>query len=104
MIKTSKKPGQAADIGERDKIAKYESITDQFVFYPVAVETLGSWGEVSKKFVEDVGCRIAASTGEKLSTSYLFQRISVAVQRGNAAAILGTLPKGKKLDEIYNLF
>ena len=59
---------------------------------------------MSKKFVEDVGCRIAASTGEKRSTSYLFQRISVAVQRGNAAAILGTLPKGKKLDEIYNLF
>ena len=70
----------------------------------MAVETLGSWGDLSKKFVEDIGCRIASSTGEKRSKSYLFQSISVAVQRGNAAAIMGTLPRGKKLDEIYNLY
>ena len=29
-------------------------------------------------------------TGDPLSRSYLFQRLSVAVQRGNAASILGT--------------
>ena len=95
---------------EKRKITKYEGLS-QFVFYPVAVETLGSWGIVSKKFIADIGCRIAdigcriaAITGENRSTSFLFQRLSVAVQRGKAAAIQGTLPKSRKLDEIYNLF
>ena len=34
---------------------------------------------------------------------YLFQRISVAIQRGNAASILGTAKTGQKLDEIFYL-
>ena len=32
---------------------------------------------------------MGAQTGEARSTSYLFQRLSVAIQRGNAAAVMG---------------
>ena len=70
---------------------------------PVAMETLGSWAPMGLKFIKDIGARMAEVTGEKRSTSYLFQGIGIATQRGNAAAILGTLPSSKALDEIFYL-
>ena len=69
----------------------------------MAVETLGAWGAESLKFIQDLGSRIQDASGDKRSTSFLFQRLGICVQRGNAAAILGTLPKSRRLDELYNL-
>ena len=41
----------------------------------------------------------------KLQKTHLFfQSIGIAIQRGNAASVLGTIPNTKKLDEIYNLW
>ena len=48
----------------------------------------------SAKKIEDV-------TGEHRSREFLIQRISVAVQRNNAACVMGTFPEGKALDEIF---
>ena len=67
------------------------------------METLGSWGPETIKFVKDLGSRIADITGEKRSTSFLFQSLGIAAQRGNAASISGTVPSAKKLDELYYL-
>jgi hypothetical protein len=61
-------------------------------FVPVAIETLGSWGQAGLAFVNEVGRRISAVSGDKRATSFLKQRLAMAVQRGNAAAVLGTLP------------
>ena len=58
---------------------------------PVAIETLRTWGRAGMAFVDEVGRRIAAHTGEKRATAFLKQRLALAVQRGNAAAVLGTL-------------
>ena len=70
---------------------------------PVAVETLGSWGSSGMKFIKDIGDRIAKNTGETRSTSYLFQRIGMAVQRGNIASIKGSVPNCKTLNELFYL-
>ena len=70
---------------------------------PIAVETLGSWGPEGLHFIKSIGKKIQDITGEKRATFYLFQRISVAIQRGNAASILGTAKPGQKLDEIFYL-
>ena len=70
---------------------------------PVAVETLGSYAPLALKFLKEVGSRIELQTGEKRSTAYLFQKIGIAIQRGNAASIAGTVPSSAKLDEIFNL-
>ena len=64
---------------------------------------MGAWGEESLNFIKDLGSRIAAVRDEKRSTSFLFQRLGIAVQRGNAASILGTLPPDSELEEIYYL-
>ena len=64
---------------------------------------MGAWEEESLNFIKDLGLRIAAVKDEKRSTSLLFQRLVIAVQRGNAASILGTLPSNSELEEIYYL-
>ena len=53
--------------------------------------------------IKTIGSKIQNLTGEKRSTFFLFQSISMAVQRGNAASILGTVKSSEKLDEIFYL-
>ena len=60
-------------------------------FVPVAIETSGVWGEQALSLVKENGRRIFEVTHDPRSTAFLRQRISVAVQRGNAACIYGTL-------------
>ena len=44
---------------------------------------------------------VMEETGEKRSSFYLFQNISIAIQRGNASCVLGTIPHSEGLDEIF---
>ena len=68
--------------------------SNPYVIYyvvPFAIETSGVWGEEAMRLVTEIGRRTAVVTHEPRSTAFLRQRISVAVQRGNAACINGTL-------------
>ena len=69
---------------------KYTELTATHHFVPVAIETTGVLGPEAHSFLLELGRRIGEETGEALSTHQLLQRIAVAVQRGNAAAVLGT--------------
>ena len=54
------------------------------------VETFGVLaGEAAEDLIWDLGRLLHWSTGEPRSREYLLQRISIAVQRGNTAAVLG---------------
>jgi hypothetical protein len=50
----------------------------------VAIETLGAWGSGALELVRDLGTRIALTTGDLRATTFLRQRLDVAIQRGNA--------------------
>jgi len=50
---------------------------------------------------KDIGRRLFLATGELRCTSFLVQRVSDAVQRGNAASVLATVPQSSKFHEIY---
>jgi len=74
----------------------------RFHFAPVGLESFGSWGPEAKKLIKDIGFRTRGITQEPKSTAYLTQRISIELQRGNAACILQTLPLSEdNLDEIF---
>ena len=66
------------------------SQTDHFV--PFAVETSGALGQAAPSLVWDLGHRRCQATGEERSKECLLQRITIAVQRENAVAVLG--PQG----------
>ena len=103
LKETSKSPGAAAEKAEKIKFAKYEEIQKSYLMIPIAIETFGAWGTEGLNFIKNIGQKIKVISGNKRSTFFLFQSISMAVQRGNASSILGTVKPGKKLDEIYYL-
>jgi len=84
-------PGSAAAAAEAKKATKYAPLAMAHEFVPVAIETMGTWGARGLAFINEVGRRIAEQTCDPRSTAFLKQRLSLAVQRGNAAAVLGTL-------------
>ena len=100
---TSKEAGKAAKEAETSKLNLYQELSLNYTVIPVATETMGSWGPMGLKFVKEIGTRIQDQTGEPRSTHYLFQVISMAIQRGNVSSILGTAPSSRKLDEIFYL-
>jgi hypothetical protein len=94
-------PGIVASDAERRKTAKYSALSPMYCFTPIAVETLGALGDEAAAFFRALGQRIATNTGEPRSCQFLLQRLSVTVQRGNAACILGTLPSSRGLDAVF---
>lgn len=99
---SSKKASTIADKAERHKHNHYISLKQNYLLTPLAFETLGCMGPETKKFIDKLGSLMKKATGEAKSKDYLLQRISIAIQRGNATCILGTLGK-KKIDDFYLL-
>ena len=58
-------------------------------------------GQAALSLVWDIGQHLRRATGEQHSKEYLFQRITIAVQRGDAAAVLGTL--GRREDPFWGV-
>jgi len=94
-------PGAVATETEAWKQSKYSSLAATYYFVRVAVETLGALGEKAAQFISDLGRRIAATAAEPRSVVFLFQRLSVAIQQGNAASVTRTWVSSAKLDDIF---
>ena len=101
VTQCSQNSSAAANIREEAKISKYKNLANDYHFAPIGIETLGAWGAYGHKLVKSIGRRIMEVTGEKRSASFLFQRISMAIQRGNASCVLGTVPHSEGLDEVF---
>ena len=82
--------GSAARSAEARKMQRYASLASQYLFVPLAVETSGVIGPAGTRFIKELGQRIAAMTGDRRETTWLWQRMSMAIIRGNAAAIRGS--------------
>jgi len=82
----------AASAAEARKRAKYSALSAFDIFVPVTVETSGVWGAKASALVRELGARIVQLSGDHRSALYLGQRVAIAVQRGNAASVLGTFP------------
>ena len=100
---SSRAAAKVAENAENIKFTKYSSLERDYEVTPVCVETLGPWGPSGLAFIHEVGRRMRERTGEERSTLYLMQSISVAVQRGNAASVLGTVERSRDLEEVYYL-
>jgi len=59
-------------------------IAQTHLFPPLAFETMGPINVVGLEFISDLGQGISRVTDDPRETSFLFQRISVAIQRFNA--------------------
>ena len=53
---------------------------------------MGSCGKQCDDLVSKLGRRLVTVTGEKREGTFLRQRVSIAIQRGNALACRGSFP------------
>ena len=87
--------------GEKDKYDNYmDLVNENYYVVPIAHKTMAP---DSLKFLKDLGSRISEATGGKRAKSFLFQSLSMNLQRGNALCVMGTVAHHRKLEEIYNL-
>ena len=82
--------GAVAALAEERKKAKYLDLARTHHFVAVVVETAGGMGSDALDFFADIGSRVKAATNEAQSRAFILQQVSVALQRGNAASVLGT--------------
>ena len=77
---------------------KYVDLSARYFFEPIAVETLGVFNASPRVLFDDLGRRITSNSGEARETSFLYQRVSVLVQRYNAVLLHDSLPS---IDRTY---
>jgi len=87
---TAREACSAANKAAANKTVKYGALSASHIFLPVAVETAGTWNQSAIELIQEIGRRITAVTEDTRETVFLFQRLSIALQRGNAVAFLAT--------------
>ena len=88
---TSASSGGVAEAAAERKTAKYLQLAQTYTFAPIAVETLGPMNSVGLQFLSDLGRRIIQVYTDQRESAFLFQRLSVLIQRFNAVAVYVTL-------------
>ena len=96
LSQSSLAAGAAAVKAETHKQTKYAELVSsgEFLFAPIAIESLGVWGPSALSVCAAIGGRITNLTGDLRALSFLKQRLGLAVQKGNAAAVVETHPQG----------
>ena len=94
---------QLSAAAEARKSGKYESLEQQFIVQPIGFETMGSWGAGARAFLTDVGSRVKQATGNPRAMEFLRQRVSIEIQRGNAASVMGTVDNAKDWSALFLL-
>ena len=100
---TSKTAGGAAEITVARKEEKYSVLLINYDLIVIALEILGPLSNKTYNFLRELGRRLTIATEDLRETSFLSQRISVAVQRFNAIRICDSFPVQVTLTRIFLL-
>jgi len=68
----------------QNKIDKYSKLAITHIFHPFAIETAGTCHEMATELTQEIGRRITTITEDARETTFLFQHLFMALQRGNA--------------------
>ena len=77
-------PEAAAEHAATLEKQKYAALFQTHEFVPLAIETSGVYKSEGLDFVKKIWSRISNASSDEKETAYLFQRKSVAIQRGNS--------------------
>ena len=99
ILNTSRTAGAAAETAADVKTAKYAPLVQTYVFVPITMETMGAINSDGLEFLGDLGRRITQVTDDIRESAFLFQRLSVLIQRYNAVANQGTFAHTTSEDE-----
>ena len=90
----SSEAGSVVQEAEYKKTQKYSHLSPAHFFVPIAVETIGVFDPEARNFFQELARRIKSVTDDHMTLQYLAQHVSVVIQRGNAAAVLGCIGEG----------
>ena len=79
MASTSVSASAAAETAASKKDVKYATLAIDHCFVPLAFET--DWFESYLVSASSVGRRVTVTTADPRETAFLYQRLSVAIQR-----------------------
>src|SRR6218665_3071543 len=91
---------RAAEHAADRKRNKYATLPASHEFVPIAVEPLGPINREGREFLRDLGLRGAGGSGVPKEMVFLFQRLSVCIQRFNAVAYRGTFSTHSPDEEV----
>jgi hypothetical protein len=92
---TSSSAGSAAEAAASRKEEKYSDISSNYLFFPLAFETFGPINHVGCDFLSLLGHRLSLVSDDPRESFFLFQRLSVSIQRFNSVCFrssFGDLP------------
>jgi len=82
--------GEVAEMAATGKCQKYSELPMAYLFFPILVETLSPMNDSAYEFFEIIGRKITDASGYSREVSFLFQRLSVIIQRFNEALFRDT--------------
>jgi len=75
----------------QQKISKYVSSASTHIFRRIAIEMAGTWNAMAIELVQEIGRRITVINEVSRETTFLFQRLSIALQHGNVVSFQNTM-------------
>jgi hypothetical protein len=84
---SQRQPAGVAEAAAARKTSKYSILEHSYIFQPVAFETLGPLNASAIDFINSVGRRLRDISNDSREPSFLFQRLSVYVQRFNSVLL-----------------
>ena len=70
--------GTAANSAEERKCRKYAALAEAHQFEPIAVETMGVYGESTGAILRAIGCRLVEATGEPKEVNWFRRNLAIA--------------------------
>jgi len=74
------------------------ALSGSYVFQPIALETLGPINESAVQFLNDLSHRITSISTDDKEAQFLYQRLSIALQRFNAILLHESFESDVDLD------
>jgi hypothetical protein len=90
LSRSSIAAGAVSEFAAARKTDKYACLPPEFQFIPLAFETLGPPNSDAISFLDKVGQLRREITGEPREGQFLYQRLSVLLQKFNSIAFHGT--------------
>ena len=87
---SSSSVGSIAEMAAEKKEVEYADLSQNYIFQPLAFEALGAINASAIAFFYDLGKRLSAVSGDTREIEFLFQRLSVALQRFNSVTFQET--------------
>ena len=81
---SSRTPGAVTELAATRKEVKYSMLAGTRIFRPVAFESHGPQNASAISVIKELGRKISQRSGNARETQFLFQRLSVILQRFNA--------------------